>query len=302
MRRSGGRARRPPQPKGPSPAQRQLTQLKRQAPFAALPPPPQPPTLTETEQGKIADLQQARADRRTLGKTAKRDRQAAYGAARMLRAGLAQAADELRAQGLTGPELDDAIKEFTARQVDALAGARLQSQTINNKYREDRATATADIVKGKAEKRSIFSNLRSQTTQDQADYNQKVGKAQLDSQIAGLTAKVAAQNDAASSGSSGGMTPTQQRALATARQNAMIGVRAALRAASPDDIKKITANPQAFVTSAASHIEGASPVDIRWALRRIIQQVQAAQNPGRAQTRTRRQGLGGARSQALLGR
>lgn len=263
---------------------RQLANVKKQLPFASLPPPPPPPQLSQTDQGKLSDLQAAKQNRRTATKTYKRDRRAAWGAARMIRSGLAQAEGELRAQGLTGPELNDAIKEFTSRQVDALSGARLQTTSLDTKYRTDRTQANQDISKLRAEKRTIFANQSAQAAQDQATYQQKVGEASLKSQEAGLTAAVASKTKAAAkrkaaakAAGAGGLTPTQQRAITTARQSALLGVQAALSAASPADRAKIRDNPDAFVVSASSHIEGAGPVDVRWALRRILH----AANAGR---------------------
>lgn len=286
---------------------RALTQVKKQLPFASLPPPPTPPQLTETQQGKLSDLQQAKSDRRTLRRTARRDKQAATGAARMLRSGLAQAESELRAQGLTGTELTNAIKEFTSRQVDAIAGAQLQKQVIRTKFRSDQTQANQDISGLRAEKQGIFADLRTQATQDQAAYQQKSGEAALRSQEAGLTAAVAAQGKRAArakaqkKAAGGALTPTQQRAIATAQQNALLGVTAALRAASPDDINKIRQNPQAFVTSAASHIEGAGPTDIRWALQQLVGRIRAArQGDGNALRDIRGRGIGGKRAAALV--
>lgn len=284
--------------------QRALVNVKKQLPFAALPPPPAPPQLTETEQGKISDLHQAKTDRKTLTHSYKRDRRAAWGAARMIRQGLAQAESELRAEGLTGTELSDAIKEFTSRQVDALAGARLQSTALDTKYRSDRTEADQNVSQLRGEKQSIFSNLRSQAAQDQAAYQQKVGAAQLKSQEAGLEGAVLAQKARAShakDAKAGGLTPTQRRAISTARQSALLGVTAALRGASPEDIAKIRQNPQGFVTSAASHIEGADPVDVRWALQQLVTRIHAArQGDPNALRDIRGRGIGGKRAAALV--
>ena len=285
--------------------------VQRQIDLLRVGPPPTPPQLSPSAQGQAAGLAQDRRDRKQLKKQFHTQKRASHVAARMLQRGYSQAINELRAQGLDGPELTQAIREFAARQADAAAAAQYHVNAERKDFQKADQALADDIGTARTQLKATISQEKQQYAEDVQAYNNKLSVANLEAvQRANAKAKKAIKNanKKARAGGAGGLTPTQARAQAEARQAALIGIRGIIISNAPDSkgqtpVAVLRTNRAEFIRRAASAIESASPTDVAWALSHLAQKIRAAQSgDAKALASIRRAGLGGFRAQAILGR
>lgn len=287
----------------------QKNQIQNQIDALRVGPPPTPPQLSPSQQAQSAGIQQKRSDRKALKKQYKTSRRAANIAALMIQRGLHSAIGELEASGLQGPELSQAVREFAARQADAVAAARYRQNADQKDFQKADQSLAQDIQTGKVERNAAIQQEEQQHAEDVQTYNNKVAVVGLEAQKRAITAAQAKAN----SGASGGLTPAAARAQATARKNALIGLKGIFSSTAP--VSSTDSTPvrerarqllgqsrTAFIAAADKQIAGANQQDVAWALAQLQKQVQrATSGNAKALGKVQRGGYGGKTAQSIIG-
>lgn len=281
----------------------QKAAIQRQIDLLKVGPPPTPPQLSPSQLAQSAQIQQDRSDRKTLKRQHVTSRRAANIAARMIQRGLHNAVAELEGQGLQGPELQQAIREFAARQADAVSAARYRQNAEQKDFQKSDHELAQGIQTGKIERNAAIEQANQQYAQDSAAYNNKLTVAQLEAEKRAVKSPSAA----------GGLTPAAARAQATARKNALIGLKGIFSNTAP--VSSTDATPvrerarallrqsrTAFIAAADKQIPGANQQDIAWALAQLQRQIQrATSGNAKALGKVQRGGYGGRTAQVIAG-